>query len=276
MAIASGNWGCGAFGGDPQLKSLIQLMAAAECGRQLAYFTFGDTRLRDELASLHELLVESKVEVGALFNMICGYSKVAQGYAGKPKMGLFEYVREMVSSYGIDTDNEMDDGDVEMTDAPPLRNGAEREVEAKEEDHQVESVVGASAAKEDSEVQNNPIADWEGDGSGVDNRDNSVDGAVEDDRDMRKIGDSEALKRSDDHAQKNIKVSSVQSEEPRRSSTPSGFAKMEASTQDRHCHSSPSPKRGKNSASNGDSSPRRRSSRGNHLQPKITEHFPPK
>ena len=30
--IATGNWGCGAFGGDPQLKSLIQLMAAAENG----------------------------------------------------------------------------------------------------------------------------------------------------------------------------------------------------------------------------------------------------
>ncbi|EDV19228.1 uncharacterized protein TRIADDRAFT_33951, partial [Trichoplax adhaerens] len=35
-AIATGNWGCGAFGG------LIQMMAAAEAGRPVCYYTFGD------------------------------------------------------------------------------------------------------------------------------------------------------------------------------------------------------------------------------------------
>ena len=28
-AVASGNWGCGAFGGEAKLKSLIQLMACS-------------------------------------------------------------------------------------------------------------------------------------------------------------------------------------------------------------------------------------------------------
>lgn len=39
-SIATGNWGCGAFGGDPQLKSLLQWLAASEAGcRQLLYCT---------------------------------------------------------------------------------------------------------------------------------------------------------------------------------------------------------------------------------------------
>ena len=40
VPIATGNWGCGAFGGDVQLKFLIQLLAASQNDRDLAYFTF--------------------------------------------------------------------------------------------------------------------------------------------------------------------------------------------------------------------------------------------
>jgi hypothetical protein len=43
--IATGNWGCGAFGGDPILKAVIQIVAAAEAGRNLKYLTFGDEAL---------------------------------------------------------------------------------------------------------------------------------------------------------------------------------------------------------------------------------------
>ena len=31
--FATGNWGCGAFGGDPELKSLMQWVAASYWGR---------------------------------------------------------------------------------------------------------------------------------------------------------------------------------------------------------------------------------------------------
>lgn len=63
-AIATGNWGCGVFAGDPQLKSIIQLLVAGEVGRDLAYFTFGDTQLRDSMASIHEFLLENLISVG--------------------------------------------------------------------------------------------------------------------------------------------------------------------------------------------------------------------
>jgi len=72
-SVATGNWGCGAFGGDPQLKSLLQLMAAAECGRDVAYFTFGDRKLRDELDALHKMLLDRKTNTKSLLSFILSY-----------------------------------------------------------------------------------------------------------------------------------------------------------------------------------------------------------
>ena len=40
--IATGNWGCGAFGGFVDLKAVLQWMAASMGQRQLRYYPFGD------------------------------------------------------------------------------------------------------------------------------------------------------------------------------------------------------------------------------------------
>ncbi len=55
-AVATGNWGCGAFGGDPHLKSLLQLMAAAANGREVAYFAVGSAELAEEIGKMFELI----------------------------------------------------------------------------------------------------------------------------------------------------------------------------------------------------------------------------
>ncbi len=65
LPIASGNWGCGAFGGDPQLKAVIQWLAASAEGRRLRYFTFGDLRVGD-LAGFVAAARAQHASVGAL------------------------------------------------------------------------------------------------------------------------------------------------------------------------------------------------------------------
>ena len=40
--VATGRWGCGAFNGDPHLKFVLQWIAAAETGRDMLFFTFGE------------------------------------------------------------------------------------------------------------------------------------------------------------------------------------------------------------------------------------------
>ena len=46
-SFATGNWGCGVFGGDPKLKSLIQWIAASVSDKELHYYPFGDVRVAD-------------------------------------------------------------------------------------------------------------------------------------------------------------------------------------------------------------------------------------
>lgn len=45
--LATGNWGAGAFGGDPQLKFLLQWMACSVCGREMVFYSFHDDRMAD-------------------------------------------------------------------------------------------------------------------------------------------------------------------------------------------------------------------------------------
>ncbi|PAA70250.1 hypothetical protein BOX15_Mlig006718g2 [Macrostomum lignano] len=73
-AVATGNWGCGAFKGDVRLKFLIQLMACSLAGRPVAYFTFGDQLLQKRLVEMHQFLINNNVTVGGVYNALIAYA----------------------------------------------------------------------------------------------------------------------------------------------------------------------------------------------------------
>lgn len=80
--VATGNWGCGAFRGDPQLKFLIQWVAASVCGRSLYYITW-------EIPELQRL---SEVQ-GKLFNRSAGeVVRLLLQYRSHRDTDLFEFV----------------------------------------------------------------------------------------------------------------------------------------------------------------------------------------
>jgi len=55
MPIATGNWGCGVFGGDIFLKALLQSLAATVADRpRLDYYTVGDAGLTDQIRGMFE------------------------------------------------------------------------------------------------------------------------------------------------------------------------------------------------------------------------------
>lgn len=62
--LATGNWGCGAFGGNKRLKALLQLMVCCVTYRPMVYFTFCDKDLRDELLEMYKFLVAEGITVG--------------------------------------------------------------------------------------------------------------------------------------------------------------------------------------------------------------------
>ena len=47
MPIVTGRWGCGAFGGDDELKFLIQWVAASEANREMVFLTDTEQKVKD-------------------------------------------------------------------------------------------------------------------------------------------------------------------------------------------------------------------------------------
>lgn len=72
-AFATGNWGCGVFGGDPQLKSMIQWLAASAAARQLVYFRYGDRRV-DELPAVIQAVQKKCSRCSELYSLLLSCS----------------------------------------------------------------------------------------------------------------------------------------------------------------------------------------------------------
>lgn len=96
--IATGKWGCGAFNGDPQLKALIQLMAAAKAKRGMALFTFGDEKLEKDLQQTYSLLVQNEVTVGKLYGLLEDYCNDWHSQRGS-HLNLFEFIGNTVGGH---------------------------------------------------------------------------------------------------------------------------------------------------------------------------------
>ncbi|KRT82506.1 hypothetical protein AMK59_3985, partial [Oryctes borbonicus] len=71
--VATGNWGCGAFRGDPNLKALIQLMACSAANRNMVYYTFGNVDLEKTIYDVYAFLANNKVTVSELWRSICRF-----------------------------------------------------------------------------------------------------------------------------------------------------------------------------------------------------------
>lgn len=64
-AVATGNWGCGAFNGDKNLKSLLQLIACCITNRPLVYYAFGDVTFCDDFEAIFKYLTENRIKIGS-------------------------------------------------------------------------------------------------------------------------------------------------------------------------------------------------------------------
>ncbi|KAF3795073.1 Poly(ADP-ribose) glycohydrolase 1 [Nymphaea thermarum] len=74
IGIATGNWGCGAFGGDPELKCMIQWLAASQARRPFVlYYTFSEPTLQ-RLEQVTEWILSHNWTVGDLWTMLVEYS----------------------------------------------------------------------------------------------------------------------------------------------------------------------------------------------------------
>ncbi|KAM7381471.1 hypothetical protein PAMA_012354 [Pampus argenteus] len=107
-AVATGNWGCGVFGGDTRLKALLQMLAAAEAGRDVAYFTFGDSQLMTDVHNMHSFLTQRNIGVGEVYDLIGQYySSVCKScLSRRPDVSLYSFIYQQVSSSLVPNDSD--------------------------------------------------------------------------------------------------------------------------------------------------------------------------
>ncbi|KAM8837494.1 poly(ADP-ribose) glycohydrolase isoform 2-T2 [Spinachia spinachia] len=108
-SVATGNWGCGVFGGDARLKALLQMLAAAEAGRDVAYFTFGDIQLMADVHEMHSFLTERKICVGEVYDLLGEYHRsVCRSCLGRrPDVSLYSFIYRQVGSSPAPEDSAM-------------------------------------------------------------------------------------------------------------------------------------------------------------------------
>lgn len=78
--IATGNWGCGVFGGFVDLKAVLQWMAASMGQRQLRYYPFGDSvneRL-GQLVTAVQAAPNGSVTVGWMWQKLVEFPEAMQ------------------------------------------------------------------------------------------------------------------------------------------------------------------------------------------------------
>ncbi|KAK1881094.1 Poly(ADP-ribose) glycohydrolase [Dissostichus eleginoides] len=109
-AVATGNWGCGVFGGDTRLKALLQMLAAAEAGRDVAYFTFGNSQLMTDVHKMHSFLTQRKICVGEVYDLLEQYySSVCKSCLGRrPEISLYSFIYQQAGSSPAPDDSDGD------------------------------------------------------------------------------------------------------------------------------------------------------------------------
>ena len=87
--IATGRWGCGVFGGDSQLKFIIQWIACSQAEREITFF-----RLKDKhLSKLEEIVNKLKsLEIGQIFNYLMEFSHLFFRQNKNHKENIFEFI----------------------------------------------------------------------------------------------------------------------------------------------------------------------------------------
>lgn len=80
--ISTGNWGCGVFKGDVQLKFMIQWIAASIVKKRLVYYPYGNNKLNNVIDVIKRIFDQPINKV----------MKVLIDYDPRSKISVFDYL----------------------------------------------------------------------------------------------------------------------------------------------------------------------------------------
>ncbi|XP_048609980.1 probable poly(ADP-ribose) glycohydrolase 2 isoform X2 [Brassica napus] len=90
IGVATGNWGCGVFGGDPEVKIMLQWLAISQSGRPfMSYYTFGLQALQN-VNQVVERIGLQEMNVGELWSKLVEYS--TERFSRRTKLGFFSWL----------------------------------------------------------------------------------------------------------------------------------------------------------------------------------------
>ncbi|KAG9152603.1 hypothetical protein Leryth_021932 [Lithospermum erythrorhizon] len=114
IGIATGNWGCGAFGGDPELKSILQWLASSQARRPfILYYTFHLEALQ-RLDQVAQWIRSHQWTVGELWDMLVEYA--IQKFQGDTREGFFNWLLPSLHDNDGDISLHGDDDDMPLQD----------------------------------------------------------------------------------------------------------------------------------------------------------------
>ncbi|XP_078169989.1 poly(ADP-ribose) glycohydrolase 1-like [Carex rostrata] len=91
VGIATGNWGCGICGGDPQIKCIIQWIAASQSNRPfIHYYTFNEGSMKRS-EQVIEYITNKKWNVGDLWKKLVDYT--SRKLDEKTTLDLFSWIQ---------------------------------------------------------------------------------------------------------------------------------------------------------------------------------------
>ncbi|CAF1865740.1 BnaCnng33150D [Brassica napus] len=96
IGVATGNWGCGVFGGDPEVKIMLQWLAISQSGRPfMSYYTFGLQALQN-VNQVIERIGLQEMKVGELWSKLVEYS--AERLSRSTRLGFFSWFMASLSA----------------------------------------------------------------------------------------------------------------------------------------------------------------------------------
>jgi poly(ADP-ribose) glycohydrolase len=69
----TGHWGCGAFGGNKELKAIQQIIGASLAGVDLMYTSFKEAVFEERLSKFYDELISLNTKIGPLYRALISY-----------------------------------------------------------------------------------------------------------------------------------------------------------------------------------------------------------
>ena len=80
------------FGGNKEVKTIIQWISASLCGRELHYYTFKDAKLSEKQQAFVKVCIENGLNTGDLYNLCIEFASI-----DTEEVGVFEFVTNRFS-----------------------------------------------------------------------------------------------------------------------------------------------------------------------------------